>query len=72
VKALQLAQRACELTNYEQASSLDTLGVCHAACGQFDEAIRYVELATQRCTGAEYATCEKHLELFRAGKAYCE
>ncbi len=70
--ALNLARRACELTNYEKASCLDTLGVCHAACGQFDEAIRYVEMAMQRCEGSERAECEEHLELFRSEVVYQE
>jgi tetratricopeptide (TPR) repeat protein len=70
--ALKLAQRACELTNFEQASCLDTLGVCYAACGQFDAAIRYVEMAMQRCNGAERIGCERRLELFREGKFYLE
>lgn len=70
--ALKLARRACEMTNFEQASCLDTLAVCHAACNQFGEAIRYVEMAMQRCVGVEYAGCEKRLELFQAGQPYQE
>jgi hypothetical protein len=70
--ALELAPRACELTNFEQATCLDTLGVYYAACGQFDQAIHYVELAMQRCSGVEHAGCEKRLQLFRAGEVYCE
>jgi ATP-dependent Clp protease ATP-binding subunit ClpA len=69
-KALELATRACELTGFAAASCLDTLGVCYAACNQFDQAIRYVELAMQRCEGAEYAGCQRRLEMFRAGEAY--
>ena len=70
--ALNLAQRACELTKFEKASCLDTLGVCYAACGQFDEAIRYVEMALERCARANRAECEKHLESFRDGEMYYE
>jgi hypothetical protein len=54
------------------ASCLDTLAVAYAACDQFDEAIRLVEMAINRCQGAERAGCQQRLELFRSGKTYLE
>jgi len=44
-RALRLAQRACELTGYENADYLDTSGVAYAEAGLFDEAIRCAEKA---------------------------
>jgi hypothetical protein len=71
-KARLLAERACEITDYTQASCLDTLAVSCAACEQFDDAIRYVEMAIGHCNGPERAGCLRRLELFRGRQPYFE
>jgi len=43
--AVQLARKACELTNYKGPALLHTLSVAYAADGRFDEAIKTAEKA---------------------------
>jgi tetratricopeptide (TPR) repeat protein len=44
-KALESATRACELTDWKEASHLDTLAAAYAECGDFAHAIEYQEKA---------------------------
>jgi tetratricopeptide (TPR) repeat protein len=44
-KAIALARKACELTEYKSASSLDTLAAAYAEDGQFTEAVRWQKQA---------------------------
>ena len=44
-RAVELAQRAVELTQYNDPEMLDTLAAAYAANGQFDQAIRTAEQA---------------------------
>ena len=44
-KAVSLAIRACELTNYAEAGYLDTLSVAYAEIGSYNNAVKYGELA---------------------------
>ncbi len=44
-RAVEHARRACELTNWEDASSLDTLAAANAEAGSFDDAIRWARQA---------------------------
>jgi serine/threonine-protein kinase len=39
------ATRACELTNWTDATALDTLAAAHAECGDFAAALRHTERA---------------------------
>ena len=74
VEAVKLAQRACELTNYEQPQLLDTLAAAYAAAGKFPEAVETAEKALKRSrdAGEEQVESEIHsrLDLYRSGKAY--
>jgi tetratricopeptide (TPR) repeat protein len=74
VRAVALAQRACELTGNSRAGYLDTLAAAYAAAGQFREAIATAEkaIALARTGGQpKLATeCEARLELYRSGRAY--
>ena len=38
-EAVELAQRACELTDYKQLELLDTLAAAYAAAGRFSDAV---------------------------------
>jgi tetratricopeptide (TPR) repeat protein len=75
-EAIRLAERACELTKYEQPGILDTLAAAYAAAGRFQDAI---ETAGQAINLAEAAGKEslaqeiqKHLQLYQAGRPYRE
>lgn len=47
-KALEFAQKACDLSGGKNAPALDTLAVAYAATGDFDSAIRWQTLAIER------------------------
>ena len=72
-EAIQLAERACDLTHSEVAVMLGTLAAAYAEAGQFTKAI---EAGQRACAVARAAgetelaqRNEKLLELYRAGQA---
>ena len=75
-KAVGLAQRACELTNYQKPDLLDTLAVAYAAAGDFHKAIGTAEKALELCQSSDQKTLKKEignrLVLYKAGKPYIE
>jgi protein O-mannosyl-transferase len=75
-KAVKLAQRVCELTDYKRPEFLDTLAVAYAAAGNFSKAVEVTEKALELCQSYEQETLKKELEsrlaLYKAGKPYIE
>jgi tetratricopeptide (TPR) repeat protein len=75
-RAVQLARRACELTNYKEPELLDTLAVAYAAAGDFDKAVETAQKALGLCQSSQQDTLKKEIEnrlvLFKAGKPYLE
>lgn len=73
-EAVQLAERACELTGRQQPALLGTLGVAYAAAGQFDRAISAGEEAIKRAREAGQPEIvqrnQELLTLYRSGRAY--
>jgi protein O-mannosyl-transferase len=73
-EAIRLAERACELTQRQQAVYLGTLAAAYAEAGRFADAIKTAQAARElaRANGqTEIAkTNEKLLELYRANKPY--
>jgi cytochrome c-type biogenesis protein CcmH/NrfG len=51
-EAVQLARRACELTQNQQPVFLTTLAAAYAETGQFDEAIATIQKSNTRATAA--------------------
>jgi tetratricopeptide (TPR) repeat protein len=74
VRAVALAQRACELTGNSDANCLDTLAVAYAANGRFNDAIgttqKAIVLASSSGQAELVQKMEARLELYRDGKAY--
>jgi tetratricopeptide (TPR) repeat protein len=74
VRAVTLAQRACELTGNRVAAYLDTLGVAYAAAGRFSDAIaaaqKAIELANSAGQTQLVSEVQTRLELYRSGRAY--
>ena len=76
VRAVTLAQRACELTNDRVPEYLDTMAVAYAAAGRFNDAIT----AAQKALDLARATNQPQLvqgiatrlEMYRRGHAYRE
>lgn len=73
-EAVQLAERACQLTEYKQAVIVGTLAAAYAEAGRFPEAITAAEKArTIAETDGENAVVARNtelLELYRSGKPY--
>jgi spermidine synthase len=70
-RAIQLAEKADQLSNRNNALYARTLAAAYAATGRFSEAIavaeRGVELATKRGNSALASTLRSDLDLYRRG-----
>lgn len=74
VRAVALAEQACDLTGYQASGDVDTLAVAYAAAGRFHDAIVTAEkaIALARAAGQPQLAeeIEARLELYRGGHAY--
>ena len=70
-RAVELATRACEVTEYEQAHILSTLAAAFAESGDFDTAIEWSEKAVQM-EGQLEAQLAKELASYRGGQPWRE
>jgi Flp pilus assembly protein TadD len=75
-KAIELAQRACELTENKEPSFLDTLAAAYAAAGRFDDAKATAEKAMNvaKTSRQENLTpeIERRLQLYKEGRQYIQ
>ncbi len=75
-QAIELAERAAELTKYQNASVLDTLAAAYAAAGQFDRAATTAQTAIALASTAEDDELVNHirkrLELYKQTRPYRE
>ena len=67
-RAVELAQRGCELTHWRDANILDTLASAYAECGRFDEAVAWANKALELADAELKEAVGKHIELFRNGR----
>jgi len=76
ITAVEFAQKACELSNYEHPGVLDTLAAAYAAAGNFPEAVKTAEKAIELAEAANEKKLaeeiQKRLELYKAGQPYHE
>ena len=74
--AMQMALRACKLTDYAKPEYLDTLAVAYAAAGRFDQAIETAQKAIKQAETAANkklaAEIKNRLRLYQAGQMYFE
>lgn len=73
-KAVELATKACELSEWKNPSGLDTLAAAYAEAGDFDAAIKYETTAIGlKAKDAEFVkAANERLALFRDRKPYRE
>lgn len=67
-RAVELAERAANLTEYKQAHVLSTLAAAHAEAGDFKEAVRWSEKSVEIARGEDHEQLEQleeELESFR-------
>jgi hypothetical protein len=73
---VELAERACRATGYDDALLLGTLAAAYAETGRFDDAVKTAEKAAS--VAGKYGLTElvkknrELMQLYRAGKAYHE
>ncbi len=74
VRAVGLAEQACQLTRQRVAPYLDTLAAAYAAAGRFTNAVTTAQAAVDlaRSTGQTQVVTEiqQHLQLYRSGHPY--
>jgi len=75
-KAVELAQRACELTNYNNPGFLDTLAAAYAAAGRFSDAVttarQAIDIAKTQGQDNIVSEIQNRLELYKANRAYIQ
>jgi len=71
-KAVQLATKACELSEWKLSSYLEILAAAHAECGDFKQAVKWqkkaIELGYENKDEGQKAV--KRLRLYQEGKLY--
>ncbi|MGD0650694.1 MAG: tetratricopeptide repeat protein [Verrucomicrobiia bacterium] len=74
VRAVTLAQRACERTGNRRPAYLDTLAAAYAATGRFNDAVATAEKAVELARSAGQSQVvdeiEARLRLYRDGRVY--
>ena len=67
-RAVELALRGCELTNWRDANILDTLASAYAECGRFDEAVTWANKAFELAEAEVKEAVGEHVQWFRNGR----
>jgi hypothetical protein len=71
--ALEMATKACELTDFKAATCVDTLAAAYAELGNFPAAIEWSERTVQLTTDeVRREKFKERLELYRSGKPWRE
>jgi len=75
-QAVKFALKACEVSKYAKAESIDTLAVAYAATGDFQKAIdtaaKAIEVANSQGADGLAVRMQKRLNLYRQGKPYVD
>jgi lipopolysaccharide biosynthesis regulator YciM len=69
-RAVQLAMKACELTNSKRAFYFFVLAAAYAEAGQFDKAVQNQNKAMEDSLLRQSPVCRQCLELFKQKKPY--
>jgi tetratricopeptide (TPR) repeat protein len=69
-RATELAQRACELTEWNSSSAVATLAAAYAEAGALAEAVRHQESAIELAPAQRRAEMRRILEVYRSGRPY--
>jgi len=71
-RSIELAQKACEVTDYQQAHILSTLAAGYAELGDFETAIEWSQKAVELGGPDLKEALEKELARYRSGKPWRE
>ncbi len=69
-RAVELATKACELTEWRSDSYIETLACAFAESGDFESAIKRLEQAIELAPQSRTKTRNKMMAMFRNGKPY--
>lgn len=69
-RAVRLARKACELTQWKEPGYLDTLAAAHARAGDFASAVKWQKKALEDPDFRKAKEAQERFTLYRAGKAY--
>jgi tetratricopeptide (TPR) repeat protein len=69
-KAVELALKSCELSNWRKGEYLDTLAAAYARLSAFDEAVKWEEKALESPNLARPSEFQKRLNLYREHKPW--
>jgi tetratricopeptide (TPR) repeat protein len=69
-KAVELALRACGLSDWRNAEYLDTLAAAYARVGDFDNAVKWQKKALESSKSAETSEFKQRLNFYREGKPW--
>jgi tetratricopeptide (TPR) repeat protein len=69
-KALELALKACELSNWKNPYHLDTLAAAYARTGDFENAIKWQEKALESHEESKKTEAQQYLDLYREHKPW--
>ncbi len=71
-KSIELATKACELSDWKNVAIIDTLAAAYAEDNQFDKAIEYTNKALANCPPDMLEEITSRLETFKKGKPHRE
>ncbi len=71
-RALELAQKACEISNHEQWHILGTLASAYAATGEFEKAVEFIEMAVPLAPSDRQEYLQARLKDYGDGKSIHE
>ena len=69
-KAVELATKACELSEWKEAHSIDTLSAAFAEAGNFSKAVEMEERALEAASAESRSGFAARLALYRQKKPY--
>jgi tetratricopeptide (TPR) repeat protein len=71
-KAVELARKACELTEWKDPNYLDTLAAAYARVGDFENAVKWQERALESSKSARKSELQQRLNFYRERKPWPE
>jgi Flp pilus assembly protein TadD len=69
-KAVELANKTCELSDWKDWSYLETLAVAQAETGNFDDAIESIKKAKDLAPDFDQAELDEILAVFESGQPF--
>jgi tetratricopeptide (TPR) repeat protein len=69
-KAVDLALKACELSDWKNPEHLDTLAAAYARIGDFENAVKWQEKALKSPEFAKATEAQQRLHLYQEGKPW--